>query len=171
MYLVECPHCGDKYHLKNVEKYAGKRVRFKCKAPSCLRSYEHKVVAQQRTQTGTVLIRSDKDTIAKTAWLTCNGLDGVVNCKVGKGKYVVGRKASKSSADVKIPVRDINMSRHHCQIVGIEQNGGLLFTIQDLDSVNGVYINDVRLDGGEVVFLSTGDIITLGQTKLLFITK
>ncbi len=70
---------------------------------------------------------------------------------------IVGR-----SLECEIVISDPHISSKHIQIVKTGQG----FTISDLGSVNGTYLNDVRLLNP--VLLKNGDEILLGITKLVF---
>jgi len=70
---------------------------------------------------------------------------------------IVGR-----SLECEIVISDPHISSKHIQIVKTGQG----FTISDLGSINGTYINDVKLLNP--VILKNGDVILLGITKLVF---
>jgi hypothetical protein len=60
-----------------------------------------------------------------------------------------------------IPINDPEVSRHHCRLIrGV---GG--YTMEDLGSTNGTFINGQRLTGARP--LSSGDVIGLGETVTL----
>ena len=70
---------------------------------------------------------------------------------------IVGR-----SLECEIVISDPHISSKHIQIVKTGQG----FTISDLGSINGTYINDVKLLNP--ILLKDGDVILLGITKLVF---
>lgn len=70
---------------------------------------------------------------------------------------IVGR-----SLECEIVISDPHISSKHIQI----NKTGHSFTISDLGSVNGTYINDVKLLNP--VMLRDGDEILIGVTKLVF---
>ncbi len=70
---------------------------------------------------------------------------------------IVGR-----SLECEIVISDPHISSKHIQI----NKTGQGFTISDLGSVNGTYINDVKLLNP--VMLRNGDEILIGVTKLVF---
>jgi pSer/pThr/pTyr-binding forkhead associated (FHA) protein len=73
-------------------------------------------------------------------------------------KISVGR-----SADADIPIADPRVSRSHA---GIEWNG-MGFTLRDLGSINGTYVNGQRLAEGARV-LRDGDEIEIGRCRLVY---
>ncbi|MBI5931996.1 MAG: FHA domain-containing protein [Chloroflexi bacterium] len=60
-----------------------------------------------------------------------------------------------------ITINDPEVSRHHCRFT----RGGGGYTIEDLGSTNGTFVNGQRLTGARP--LSSGDIVGLGETVIL----
>ncbi len=67
-------------------------------------------------------------------------------------------------AEAGIQILDRSASRFHCEIFPV---GGMYF-VRDLDSKNGTYVNDERLEDEELLRL--GDVIKIGTTELIFET-
>lgn len=63
--------------------------------------------------------------------------------------------------DNTVQILDRIISKTHCQVVA--EDGG--FIIRDLGSMNGTYVNGVRVESTQ---LNDGDEISLGTTKLIF---
>ena len=61
-----------------------------------------------------------------------------------------------------VVVEDIAVSSEHCRI----RPDGAGFTLHDLKSTNGTYVNDKKVVAHQA--LNAGDIITIGETHLLF---
>jgi pSer/pThr/pTyr-binding forkhead associated (FHA) protein len=68
----------------------------------------------------------------------------------------IGRGSSND-----IVVKDSLVSRHHCVI----RNGGGQYTIEDLDSSNGTYVDGERVQTGP---LKEGSLIEIGVSRFLF---
>jgi pSer/pThr/pTyr-binding forkhead associated (FHA) protein len=68
------------------------------------------------------------------------------------------------ATDSQIFLDDVTVSRKHA---AIEVEGGV-FTLQDLGSLNGTYLNNQSISKSA---LKTGDEIQVGKFHLLFITK
>src|SRR5215468_8210993 len=60
-----------------------------------------------------------------------------------------------------IVVNDPEVNRHQCRLT----RSGRDYTLEDLGSTNGTFINGQRLTGARV--LASGDIIALGETVTL----
>ena len=56
---------------------------------------------------------------------------------------------------------DLYVSRHHCVI----RNEGDEYMIEDLNSANGTYVNDARVNAGS---LKEGSLIEIGASQFLF---
>ena len=65
--------------------------------------------------------------------------------------------------DVDLPLQDLQVSRHHCQIE-VDQNG---YRLRDLGSKNGTFVGGVRISD---VFLQTGCEWRIGQHRIVFRT-
>lgn len=62
-------------------------------------------------------------------------------------------------------------SRAHCIIhCSLNENNEVVFLLEDLDSANGTYINCIRLDTGDLVYLREKDVVQAGYVKF-FIEK
>src|SRR5690606_38242027 len=77
--------------------------------------------------------------------------------ELGDAKTLIGRLA-----DCDIVITDGNTSRHHAVI----QRAGTGFTVSDLGSTNGTFVNGERLAGDHR--LADGDTITVGAVALRF---
>lgn len=79
--------------------------------------------------------------------------------------YTIGRKncgGPEYRPDVEVVTTDKKMSRKH---TAIRKKGKTGFTIKDLGSKNGVFINGSRMDAEDEVYLSDGDTFRLGETQ------
>ncbi|HVG63368.1 MAG TPA: FHA domain-containing protein [Hyalangium sp.] len=95
---------------------------------------------------------------SRAATLTClTGLDVGRTFPLGEAQTDIGR-----GTGVDLRLRDRSVSRAHARIL----REGLSFTLVDLDSPNGVYLNGHRVRGPTP--LTEGDVIELGKTLLRF---
>lgn len=80
--------------------------------------------------------------------------------------YTIGRKNSggpEFRPDVEVVTTDKKMSRKHAVI---RKKGKTGFTLKDLGSKNGVFLNGTRLDADEEMYLTDGDQFRIGETTL-----
>src|SRR3954469_8918851 len=75
--------------------------------------------------------------------------------KLGDGEYVIGRRS-----DCQIFVPDMRVSRQHARLYKGEDG----WTLEDLGSNNGTYLNGTRLQGSSA--LKTDDEITIANNKI-----
>jgi hypothetical protein len=95
---------------------------------------------------------------SRAATLTClTGLDVGRTFPLAEAQTDIGR-----GTQVDFRLRDRAVSRSHARIL----REGPSFTLADLDSPNGVYLNGHRVQGSAP--LTEGDVIELGQTLLRF---
>jgi hypothetical protein len=80
---------------------------------------------------------------------------------IGSKLVTVGR-----SPESDIFLDDVTISRQHAQIFRREQQEGRGFRIQDSGSLNGTYVNRVRVDS---VDLRNGDEIQIGKYRFKFV--
>lgn len=91
-----------------------------------------------------------------------------------EGRNVVGRKSETKPADVMVATDDPYMSRNHSIIEVIRtEHGSYQYLISDYGSTNGTFINadpNRRLSAYDQVYLSDGDTVQMGRTKVVLKT-
>lgn len=80
-----------------------------------------------------------------------------IEIKVTKDGFVIGKKADRCDGVVSF---NKMISRQHCRINQVGDG----YTITDLDSANGTYVNRVRLQPNEPHPIKSGDIIRLANS-------
>jgi hypothetical protein len=87
-----------------------------------------------------------------------------------EGENIIGRFNPDHEFDNKRSVhsQDKTMSKRHCKITQVTQNGKISFFIKDLNSLNFTYVNDDKLGTDDEIGLLTDDIIKIGQTIMKF---
>jgi FHA domain/zinc-ribbon domain len=80
---------------------------------------------------------------------------------IGDELVTVGR-----SPESKIFLDDVTVSRQHAEVFRREQQVGKGFRIRDAGSLNGTYVNRVRVDS---VDLRNGDEIQIGKYRFKFV--
>ncbi|MBM4047830.1 MAG: FHA domain-containing protein, partial [Planctomycetes bacterium] len=76
---------------------------------------------------------------------------------VREGRTVVIGRGEQ--CDVRLA--DAAVSRFHCQFKGLAK----FCVLTDLDSANGTFVNGEKVQSKQ---LGTGDVVTVGSTKLIF---
>ena len=77
----------------------------------------------------------------------------------GEGKTLIGR-----SPDCNVFLDDVTVSRRHAELV----RDGETFSIRDLGSLNGTYVNRKRI---ESVILENDDEVQIGKYRLTFLQR
>lgn len=92
-----------------------------------------------------------------------------VEYRIYDGKNYIGRTADKP-ADIDLtgqePPDQVWSSRRHAVIV--LDRGGM--TIEDLNSLNGTFVNRSKIPPGQKTKLSPGDVIAIGTVQLKVVT-
>ena len=84
--------------------------------------------------------------------------------KITKDEFILGKK--QGLVDGVISFNKM-ISRVHCKI---ENNGGL-YTVTDLQSANGTYVNRIRLQPNCPTPIKNGDVIRLANSDFQFVVK
>lgn len=84
------------------------------------------------------------------------------------GKNTIGRKANSSTAKVQIPTPDMTTSRSHMMIeIRQDANGVKYATLVNDSNTNPTLVNGVEIGKGDVIKLSDGDQIAMGETTMV----
>jgi pSer/pThr/pTyr-binding forkhead associated (FHA) protein len=83
----------------------------------------------------------------------------------GKRIPIVSEIKLGRSRSNNVAIDDRMVSRSHCVVQKIKDD----FYIKDLNSMNGTFINKVRVPSNKYMKLAKGDIIRLGKTELTII--
>lgn len=164
---ISCKYCNSPNKINNVEKYQGRKVRFRCINSACreiLEVYIPKVkVAEEEEQTTVVSQTKDVLMNGLLRWQSAS-TDEIVMYKLTNLINVIGRLSRKSESDIQIP-EDRFISRQHCFIEYVKNKG---YIIYDNGSKNGVYVNDKKLRKEDKIYLTHNDQIRIGQSILIF---
>lgn len=150
IYRIQCPRC------KNINQLPATLI-FKPKFKETKVSID---TAHLPKELGWIVVH-DENTYAQTYPLKL-------------GRNIVGRSSESKPCDVMIETEDGYMSRHHSIIEVVYREGGqLLYLISDVSSTNGTFINasvSKRLNEYDQIYLSDGDTIQMGRTKMVLKT-
>ena len=170
---ITCRNCGEDFEYESYElaAYLGKRVKIKCKVcnhPNILQITLPLLENQGESETQILNSQVKKRNSEIDALI----IEDPVNSKfyklsLGDGISIIGRKSNNDNASkVVLSDSDTLMSRQHCQINKREINGEVKYTLRDLGSTNGTYLNGDFLAKEEEVFLMPGDTVYIGKVKI-----
>lgn len=168
-----CTHCGTQYLLKDADVNLHPRVQFHCS--KCGKST---IVEIQRRPDATMVIsplpsfaranatssnlhlQPEDDSLRLPATQTIvltivSGPDKGAVTRLKKARVVLGREG----ADTDIPVKDPEISRHHC-LLEVRDH---YVNLKDLDSTNGTFYEDERV---RAAMLQNGSEFRIGETLI-----
>lgn len=85
---------------------------------------------------------------------------------LNKGSNVIGRKASSSTATIQIE-GDAHMSRQNVEIQVVHGASGYEHHLVEINSTNMVQLNGKDIQRNDILKITFGDRITLGQTTIV----
>ena len=91
--------------------------------------------------------------------------------KLKRGKNIIGRKSTDSSADIQLPCGESKrMSREHLviQVDGNSVEGYVFYASLYKAKENATYIGDAKIEYGDSIILNDGDIIKLPDKTIVF---
>ncbi len=172
---VICGKCKARIKL-NTEHVNTKVIKFKCPVCSTVNRLELKNNNESHSHLNnenTVINPENFDDIA--GWLVVHDENTKQQTfPLKTGVNIVGRKSVSKPCDVMIETNDKYMSRNHFAVEISLGPKGFNYLVYDVTSTNGTFINaDInnKLDQLDKVYLTDGDTIQAGRTKMVLRTK
>lgn len=81
--------------------------------------------------------------------------------RIGHKPFVIGR-----GTDCNLQVSERTVSRHHARIRAAVRDTGVQYTLYDLATANGTFVNGGRIASTHV--LANHDVILIGYTRMVF---
>lgn len=160
---VTCPQCGSKFPISITEDDLGKKKSGVC--PKCQKKLSFTVSMKLAPKFGSdPTLGGNENDISLLLETVSDALTAYQSFELTSEYYTIGRKNSggpEHRSDVEVETADKKMSRKHA---AIRKKGKTGFTLKDIGSKNGVYLNDKKLEADEEVYLSDGDQFRLGET-------
>jgi predicted Zn finger-like uncharacterized protein len=169
MIPVKCPHC--QIGLKVDEQKIPQGINtFKC--PKCKHEIPLSFLDNKRDShtggTDTVVVQPSKPKGGKLTVLP-SGKTREQVFHLREERYIVGRKAAVSEANIRIETDDKMISRNHFRIdLRKDAQGGIICCLSDNHSKNRTMYNGAFLEEGEEVVLQENDEIKIGRTLLRY---
>ena len=161
---VTCPQCASKLPISITEDDLGKKKSGVC--PKCQKKLSFTVSMKLASKFGSdPTLGGNENDISLLLETVPNAMTSYQSFELTSEYYTIGRKNSggpEHRSDVEVETLDKKMSRKHA---AIRKKGKSGFTIKDIGSKNGVFLNDNKLDTDEEVYLSDGDTFCLGETQ------
>lgn len=161
---VTCPQCGSKLPVAITEDDLGKKKS--CMCPNCQKKLTFLVSMKLASKFGSdPTLGGNENDISLLLETVPDALTAYQSFELTSEYYTIGRKNSggpEHRSDVEVETTGKKMSRKHA---AIRKKGKTGFTIKDIGSKNGVFLNNTKLDVDEEVYLTDGDIFRLGDTQ------
>lgn len=178
---IKCPHCGAVLIVKKMPGLETKNIP----CPICKNVHkftEYQVPRQSASSdNGEPTLTSGETTagdhtqaVGDRAWvigrLRQKGHSG--DYKLSLGMNTLGRAAQTSHATVQIKTDDGYMSRMHGAIeVNKLPSGGYVHYYSNTENKNPTYINGIKVEKGDRIILSDGDVVKMANTELTFVVE
>lgn len=169
---VKCPRCGANLSVKMQPGIEHKNLTCPvCKESSIFSSYRVITPPKEQEREHTIIkenIKSFSHTPEVVGELRV--LSSTQLIRLRKGKNIIGRKASNSSADCQIETDNRRISREHLiiEVKNVEGKGVVHMLSLYKEQVNPTSINGESLMWGDSLVLRSGDVITLADLRLRF---
>lgn len=167
---IVCPHCRAKLSFMTV---AGWQEKFVV-CPHC--HFKDKANAYQQyapVQNSGAAINDSDTQLASGLYPSMSASQvGVIKVletgrchQLQMGTNIIGRVAKTGDADLKIST-DPCMSRRHLRIDVVEGPLGIEHRLVEIGAKNNILLNGSPINRQDILVLSFGDILVLGQTKV-----
>jgi len=170
---LSCDHCGKEYAYPKykLSAHLGKKVKVRCKKCNNQNHLQIDVsLLNGENQSHTDIYfgeTKERSLNIKHLILHDPARPELVPLDLEEGVNILGRKTEEESPNkVNITSLDQTVSRNHCQIEKVSEDGSTKFLIKDLGSTNGTFINEEQLTEEEEVFLMPGDTVKLGNVEI-----
>lgn len=157
---IRCPKCGKILRLQKVQGIETKIIP--CPVCGTKSPFAQCERVEQKTACSDTRLPGE----AKAARVRIVEKNGKCSYELHAGLNSIGRAAETSTADVKIATTDRGISRVHAVInVSKTPLGNLRCTITNAKNKNATFVNDIRLDDGDIIRLKDGDIVKMSCTE------
>ena len=171
---IKCPSCCA---VLSAKKMVGLETKI-IPCPICKKSSHFSVYQKPNTPLLSIM-EDDKTNIGCETIIRDKGLIiGKLVVQYGRQDYplklgvnTIGRKAVSSVATVQIVTEDKTMSRQHAIIEVNKTAKGYTHRLRNHQNKNATYVNSQLIGDGDVVVLSGGVQIKMGDTLLLFVLE
>ena len=161
--MQKCPKCGAPLIIQFTESDLGKTKQIVCQGCKAKYNVPIPMTYASKFETDPTLGGNESEQTLVLESIA-NGVTSYQCFNLTSEYYTIGRKNSgdpEYRPDVEVVTTDKKMSRKHA---AIRKKGKSGFTLKDIGSKNGVYLNNNKLDADEEVYLTDGDTFRLGET-------
>lgn len=162
---MKCPRCQGILEVTNPKNEPVLLIT--CPNPQC------QAKIRINFDSGETQISNKTAANAKVGYLRCKGK----NYELQEGLNIVGRKATSSKATIQIDTDGRSMSREHAEIKVVRLKSGrvkaLLRDIRPVDKMTKkpTMVEDEPLEDVDIITLSNGDMLLMGDTRLKYVQE
>ena len=168
MKRVRCPKC-DNYIIFDETKYEeGQQLVFQC--TECSKQFGIRIGVSKLHNR-----QKDENPDERANEEGCGSIVVIENCfhykqviPLKMGENVIGRYQKGNRINTPFETVDPSVDLTHCAItVSRNKHGQLQYTLRDLNSNTGTFVDNVELRQGERRIIEDGSLFTLGATSII----
>lgn len=181
---IQCPKCGVVLDVKNSKNEEMKQIN----CPKCKTLLQVRFLPQQKPVEAHTFYAPQRQAANAGATQLAGGLSAEtqlqslakkpkvaklifeeVEYALNKGRNIIGRKASTSSATIQIETNDRYMSRMHIVItISALPDGSVKAVLCNDKNKNETRVNGQPVVAGDMIRLEDGNTITMGKTTITY---
>ena len=168
---ILCPHCTTKISEETILANADCRGKVAMLCPTCSESLRFRLrgATLEHLKARYAELAPEGEPVRAYLQLIANDFAYAALLPLYEGCNTIGSYNGRgTSVTTPIHSSDPSLGRNHCQIT-IESDGQAI--IQDLDSMTGTFVAGVEYLPDTFRELQSGDVITLGATSLIYVTR
>lgn len=181
---IKCPNCGAVLAVKMQSGIENKKVTCPvCNESALFKDYKKvtpKINSDDTQYPGSSEESTDYKEDTELGGIKSNNITGHLKAisgttgvfQVNLGRNVIGRKASSSKANIKIPVSSEKnrLSREHIviDVKNVPGKGLVHYLSLYKERLNDTFLNKVKIEYGDCLVLNHGDVLELPDVRLRF---
>lgn len=173
---IKCKNCQTNLVVPVKEDMFGKSISIRCKKcneiiplkipkEEVFKKKQNQQSSQQNSGTQTVINTITTTEIYIELHAVPNGNTRLQKFDVDQARMTIGRKnmaGPRYRPDLEVDTEDKYMSKVHAVF---SRKGKNAFTIADLNSTNGTWLNGEKLHPNDEEYLENGDLLKIGRTE------
>lgn len=165
MKRIRCPKCDEAILFDETKYEPGRILVFEC--PECHKQFKIRIPAPrpvtEETEEGEAILPAYGRLVVLE-----NAFHFKQEIPLHAGENVIGRMVKGTSANAAIKTVDPSVDTTHCVItVKPRPDGTARFILRDAPSGTGTFLHNEILADKDRVFITEGDIITIGATTMI----
>ena len=168
MKRVRCPKCDNDIIFDESKYEEGQQLVFQC--TECGKQFGIRIGVSKLHNR-----QKDENPDEKANLRGCGSIVIIENCfhykqviPLQMGDNIIGRYQKGNSINTPFETVDPSVDLTHCAInVSKNKKGKIQYTLRDLNSNTGTFVDNVELNQGERRIIADGSLFTLGATSII----